>query len=366
MTKLRFGIVGAGSISKISSREILTHPDATIVAAADTSGPRLKELADALNITRTYADAAALFADRNVDAVYIAVPNVFHAPLAIAALQAGKHVLLEKPFAINLAEAEAVARAARAGNTQFMLAMNQRFGRSAQRIRSLVSAGALGEIYHVKAFWRRRAGIPRIGSWFGDKALSGGGGLLDIGVHMLDLALHTIGNFAPLTVSGAVATRFGNRGLGDGNWGSSERERANFDADDFASAFIRLQGGVTVALDAAWAGHQELGNENDVLLYGSEGGASIYGDKLFRNGAAKGEYDIVQAPRAEVPFPHANRFHHFINVVLGREASCVTLDQALAVQRILDGIYASAASGREIVIGKAGVDAVKVVHQGKT
>ena len=350
MTKLRFGIVGAGSISKISCREILSHVDATIVAAADTSAPRLQELAEACAIPRTYADAHALFADAQVDAVYIAVPNVFHAPLAMAALKAGKHVLLEKPFAINLAEAEAVAAVARSVDVHFMLAMNQRFVRSAQKIRALVAAGTLGEIYHVKAFWRRRAGIPRIGSWFGDKALSGGGGLLDIGVHMLDLALHTIDNFAPLTVSGVAATRFGNRGLGDGNWGSSERERTSFDADDFASAFIRLKGNVSLTLDATWAGHQEFASENDVLLYGSEGGASIYGDKLFRNGAARGEYDVVQSPRAAVAFPHANRFHHFVNVVLGRESSCIKLDQALAVQRILDGIYASAASGREVVL----------------
>lgn len=350
MANLRFGIVGAGSISRISCREILSHPDARIVAAADTSAPRLQELAAAFAIDRCYADAHALFADADVDAVYIAVPNVAHAALAIAALRAGKHVLLEKPFATSLAAAEGVAAVARSVDAQFMLAMNQRFGRAAQRIRALVAAGALGEIYHVKAFWRRRAGIPRIGSWFGDRSLSGGGGLLDIGVHMLDLALHTIDNFTPVTVTGVAETRFGNRGLGDGSWGSSERDRASFDADDFATAFIRLADGVSLTLDAAWAGHQESANENDVVLYGSEGGASIYGDRLFRNGAARGEYEVVQSPVAEVAYPHASRFHHFINVVLGREPSCVTLDQALAVQRILDAVYASSASGREVSV----------------
>jgi predicted dehydrogenase len=348
MATLRIGIVGAGAIARLSCREIVGHADARIVAAADPSAERLAELRDAFAIPRTYADASALFADAEVDAVYIAVPNLHHAPLATAALQAGKHVLLDKPFATSLAAAEGVAAAARASGKVFMLGMNQRFARGSQKMRQRVLAGDLGEVYHVKAFWRRRSGIPRIGSWFGNKAISGGGGLLDIGVHMLDLALHLIGNFDVRTVSGVAYTKFGNRGLGDGAWGLSERDQASFDVDDFASAFIRLSGGVSVQLDAGWAMHQEHANEQDVLLYGTEAGASVIGEKLFRNGAGRGEYEVLQSPAADVQWRHASRFHHFIDVALGREPALVTIDEALAVQRILDAIYASAASGREV------------------
>jgi predicted dehydrogenase len=349
--KLRMGIVGAGAIARLSCREIASHADAQIVAAADPSAERLAELQAEFAIPRTYADATQLFADADVDAVYIAVPNLHHAPLAQAALEAGKHTLLDKPFATSLAAAEGVAAAARASGKVFMLGMNQRFARGSQKMRQRVIAGDLGEIYHVKAFWRRRSGIPRIGSWFGNKALSGGGGLLDIGVHMLDLALHMIGNFDVRTVTGVTYTKFGNRGLGDGAWGMSERDQGVFDVDDFASAFIRLGGGVSLQLDAGWAMHQETPNDHDVLLYGTEAGASVVSERLFRPGGGRGEYEIVQSPAADVPWRHASRFHHFIDVVLGREAAAVTIEEALAVQRILDAIYASAASGREVAFG---------------
>jgi predicted dehydrogenase len=349
MPRIRFGIVGAGAISRLSCREIAQHPNATIVAAADPSGERLKTLATTFSIARTYPDAAALFADREVDAVYIAVPNVHHAPLARAALLAGKHTLLDKPFAFDLSGAQTVADAARRSDRVFMVGMNQRFDRSAQRAKQLMTAGRLGEVYHVKAFWRRREGIPRIGSWFGNKALSGGGALLDIGVHVLDLALHLCDNFAPTSVTGVAYTRFGNRGLGDGAWGASEREHQIFDVDDFATALIRLRGALTVSLDATWAAHQEQPNERDVLLYGTEGGAAVYSDRLFKTGSHSGEYVTVQNPVTEpLPYPHASRFHHFINVVLGTERSLIPLEQSLAVQRILDGIYESSRTGREV------------------
>ncbi len=349
MQRIRFGIVGAGAISRLSCREIASHPQATIVAAADTNAERLASLAATYSIERTYADAEQLFADADVDAVYIAVPNLYHAPLARAALVAGKHTLLDKPFAFDLASAETVAAAARNTDRVFMVGMNQRFDRAAQRAKHLMTEGGLGEVYHVKAFWRRREGIPRIGSWFGNKSLSGGGALLDIGVHVLDLALHLCDNFDVTSVTGVAYTRFGNRGLGDGAWGASEREHQTFDADDFATALVRLRGGLTVQLDATWAAHQERPDERDVLLYGTEGGASVYTERLFRSGAGRGEYLIVQNPvEAPLAYPHASRFHHFINVVLGTERQMIPLEQSLAVQRILDGIYESSRSGREV------------------
>lgn len=348
MSALRLGIVGAGAIARLSCREIVGHPDAQIVAAADPNLDRLDELRQAFAIPRTYTDPAALFADPAVDAVYIAVPNQLHAPLARAALAAGKHTLLDKPFALSLAEAETVVAAARASGRQFMVGMNQRFGRGAQKLRARVASGELGEVYHVKAFWRRRTGIPRIGSWFGNKSIAGGGGLLDIGVHMLDLALFLIDDFDIASVSGATYTKFGNRGLGDGAWGLSERDQSVFDVDDFATALIKLRSGATLALDAAWAMHQEQPNDHDVLLYGTNAGASTIGEKLFRYGGGRGEYEVLQSPAGDVRFPHASRFHHFIDVVLGREAPVVTIEQSLVVQRVLDAIYSSAASGREV------------------
>ena len=172
MDTIRFGLVGAGQIADISAGEINDHKQGTVVAAHDLSSDRLEELASKHNIAHSFATSEELFACEEVDAVYIAVPNKFHAPLAIQALQAGKHVILEKPFAMNLPEAEKVAAVARSSGKCFTLGMNLRFFEEVQRIRSLIEEGELGEIYHGKAYWFRRSGIPKLCTWFGNKELA--------------------------------------------------------------------------------------------------------------------------------------------------------------------------------------------------
>ena len=347
MSKLRFGIIGAGAIATATCRELAWHPDADIVAVADTNADRARAFADRYGVDTVLDAADDLLSLDVIDAVYVAVPNKLHAPFAKAALKAGKHTLLDKPFAMNVAQAERVIAAAEASGKHFMLGMNQRFTREAQSAKVLADRGTLGEIYHAKAYWRRRSGIPRIGSWFTHKAVSGGGGLLDIGVHMLDVALYVMDNFEPVAVSGATYTKFGNRGLGDGAWGQSEIEDDVFDVDDFATALIKFANGATVTLDTAWAMHQENANEMNVELYGTEAALSTYQSRLYKPG--EDGYLTVQSPATgDLPFPHMSRVHHFIDVVLERAAPVVTPNQALAVQRILDGIYQSAETGSEV------------------
>jgi predicted dehydrogenase len=259
-------------------------------------------------------------------------------------------VLLEKPFAVDLAAAQKIADTAAEADRLLMLGMNQRFERNVQRARLLASAGTFGDVYHIKAFWRRRQGIPRIGSWFTSKAAAGGGALLDIGVHVLDVALHVIDNFRAETVSAATFTRFGNRGIGEFEWGRSERSFEGFDVEDFATAMIRLEGGVALTLEAAWALHQPQRNDHDVVLFGDLAGMSVYNDEVFLNDQGSGYRIVQQAATPPLPAPHCNRAHHFVNVLLGDEQPLVRIDEALAVQRILDAIYQSAASGREVVL----------------
>jgi predicted dehydrogenase len=349
MPAVRFGLIGAGGIAEYTARDILGHPDAAIVAIADPSRARAEALAARCGAI-ALDDPAELLARAEVDAVYIAVPNRLHAPLAIAALAAGKHVLLEKPFTTSLAEAEeTVAEAERHGRL-LMLGMNQRFDPAVQRARALSADGQLGDVYHAKAWWRRRAGIPRIGSWFTNRAESGGGALLDIGVHMLDATLYALGNFRPIAVSGATFATFGDRGQGDGTWGRSERTSMLFDVEDFATALIRMEGGLVVVLDAAWAMNQPAVDDRGIELYGSEGGLSVFPNQLHRP-AADGSFVTAHGlPTGPVALPHCSRAHHFVNVLLGREESVVHVSEALAVQRILDGIYESAATGREVML----------------
>ena len=347
---VRFGIIGTGAVAGGGAADLLANPDAELAAVADPSQERATAFAARFGVATVLESAEQLLALAAVDAVYIAVPNYLHAPIATMALQAGKHVLLEKPLALSLADAQPLAAAARQSATHFMLGMNQRFTPAVQRARQLVDQGRIGRPYHCKAYWRRRAGIPGLGSWFTRKELSGGGGLLDIGVHMLDDALYELDNFKVHSVSGATYAEFGPRGLGEGGWGGSERAGTRFDVDDFATAIIKLEGGASVALDAAWAMHSERRSDMNVELYGTDGAIDTYGERLYRQ---QGDgYHIIEHPDVgELTYPHASRFHHFVNVILGREEPCVTLEQALAVQQVLDAIYASAASGREVIIG---------------
>lgn len=344
---LRFGVIGAGQISHASCDEINAHADAAVVAATDPNAERLKALTDKFRIAKSHSSNEALIDDPELDAIYIAVPNRFHAPLAIRALEAGKHVLLDKPFAMNSEEARAVAAAAAKSGKVFTLGMNQRFRSDSQKLRSLVENGALGDVYYAKAYWFRRSGIPKLGTWFGNKALAGGGALLDIGVHLLDLALYLLDDFRPVAVSGQTYGKFGHRGLGEGGWGFSERNTGVFDVDDAAVALIKLASGASVSLEVTWAIHQRDGQRMNVELFGSDAGAGCYPLELYRR-SAEGEYHVITDVAASQRHPHNKRFFNFINAVLDREPLLVTIEQALAVQRILDAIYESSASGREV------------------
>lgn len=349
-TTLAMGFIGAGAISHYSAEAVRRHPRARVVAAQDTHPGRLKELLEAQGIARGYSSAEELLADPEVDAVYIAVPNKFHVPLTLAALAAGKHVLLEKPFAMNLEEARAAAAAAERAGRVLTLGMNQRFGERPQQFRVLAGEGTFGEIYHAKACWFRRAGIPKLGTWFGDRALAGGGCLYDIGVHLLDLCLYVIGNFEPVSVFGTTYTKFGHRGLGEGTWGRSDRAaQAKFDVEDFASGLIRFANGATVALDVAWACHQAEGNRMEVEIYGTEAGGAVFAGRLFRR-LEDGAHVAYEAPGRPLLYPHQDRFHNFINHLLDGEPLCVSLREALVVQSILDALAESSATGRSVAL----------------
>jgi predicted dehydrogenase len=350
--ELRFGVLGAGQISRAACQEINRHPHARVTAASDPNPERLAELAASLGGLRTFSDNEALLSDPELDAVFIATPNAFHAPLALRALQAGKHVLVEKPFATNALEAAVVVEQAKQAGKLLSVGMNQRFRAESQRVRALVETGKLGHVYHAKAFWFRRAGIPKLGTWFSKKSLAGGGALYDIGVHLLDLALFVMGRFDPVTVSGQTYSTFGPRGIGEGSWGLSERSHNDFDVDDAATALLRFRDGATLTLDVSWAIHQKEPDRMNVVVHGSEAGAGCYPGEVYRFGSEKGAYDASTLADTPLAYPHGNRFHNFIGAVQGSEALCVSPEQALSVQRILDAIYESSRLGREVMLSQ--------------
>jgi predicted dehydrogenase len=347
---LKFGIVGAGMISQGGFDGIKASGAAEVVALADPHAGRAQELARKNDVRSVYAEAADIFRDKSIDAVYIATPTAYHAPYAIAALQAGKHVLLEKPFAFTYADARKVVDAAAAARKIFMLGMNFRFEQGSQQVRGLSQRGYFGEIHRMRAFWRRRSGAPRLGTWFGSKKLAGGGCFMDLGVHMIDLALWTSGNYEPVSVSAAVYTKFGNRGLGQGTWGSSTPEDIPFDVEDSACAFIRMKNGASLQVEISWAAHQKEDDVHGVELFGTEAGARLIPVEIYRTDRDLSAHVDVSRLGSAVAYPHCSRFVNFVRSLQGTEEPCVTGAQALTVQKIIDAAYQSAASGREVLL----------------
>lgn len=346
MKRLRLAVIGAGAIGHNHMQGICSSPRAQLVALAETNPARRSEAADKFDVPVTYNDFRQLLRRTDVDAVSIALPNYLHAPVAMAALKAGKHVHLDKPFAIHARQATALVAAAKKYRRVLMVGQNQRFSRDAQSLKHYVEQGALGDVYHARAWWLRRSGIPRIGSWFTQKRFAGGGVLLDIGVHMLDLTLHLLDNFQPASVTGMVHAKFGPRGLGSGGWGKSEIDKkAVFDVDDFAVAMIRLKNGQSVLLEVTWASHVAEPSHG-VQLFGSDGGGSLYPARVYRRDPKTG-YQIVMPEIKKLKYPE-ERLHHFVDCVLAGRKPMVALEQSLAVQKILDAIYKSAATGREV------------------
>ncbi len=230
-----------------------------------------------------------------------------------------------------------------------MVGQNQRFISEVQTVKQLIAKGVPGDVYHAKTAWCRRAGIPRIGSWFTQKQFAGGGGTYDIGVHALDRCLYLMGEFDAAAVSGQTYAKFGPRSRGSGTWGKSEIDpKSKFDVDDLSVALIKLKSDRTVLLEISWAAHQAEGDNNGTQLFGTEAGLKSPPPlQLFRNGANGYSTELVD----HLPnFVDGNRMKHFIDVLLGKAQPHVKPAESLAIQKILDAIYLSAKTGKEIRI----------------
>ena len=345
--KLRCAVIGTGGIGLDHLISLTTCPRATTVAIAESNPQRGKEASERFRIPRHYLDYRELLEQPDIDAVVISVPNHLHAAIAIDALRSRKHVLLEKPMATNARDAARILAAANKTKRTLMVAQKFRFDRSTQTAKLVIQRGDLGEVYHARCFWLRRSGIPRIGSWFTQKQLAGGGCTVDLGVHMLDLCLHLLGDFEVHSVLGQTYARFGPRGLGEYNWGKSEVDpKKPFDVEDSSVALLRLSRGRTILLETSWAGHfNQDGREKGIDLVGTQAGLSLYPACLLRPGA--NGYEQVFLDQLKVPYPE-DCVHHFVGCVLDNRRPLVAGEESLAVQRILDAIYSSAASGKEV------------------
>jgi predicted dehydrogenase len=347
-THFKVAVIGAGAIGQDHVGSFKLHPAAQVVAVADVSAERARETAERFQVPDVYTDYRQMLARTDIDVVSIGVPNYLHATVALDALRAGKHVMLDKPMATNAKDGAKLEAEARKRGLLFMVGQNFRFNADTQTAKQVVDSGELGEVYHGKTSWSRRAGIPRIGSWFTQKRYAGGGCTYDIGVHALDRCLYLMGEFDAAAVSGQTFAKFGPRGLGNGGWGKSELDpNATFDVDDLSIALIKLKSGRTVLLETSWAAHGPLVDVNATQLFGTEAGLILPPVQIFKQ-TKQGYAAQVVDP---LPTPvDTNRMVHFIDCLLGKATPYIKTSESVAVQKILDAIYQSAATGREIRI----------------
>jgi predicted dehydrogenase len=345
--KLRCAVLGAGAIGLDHLHSLSAFPRAAAVAIAETNPRRSREACDRFKIPRSYSDYHELLDQPDIDAVTIALPNHLHAEAALAALKARKHVLLEKPMTTRAQDAAKLVETARRMRCTLMVAQNFRFNRHTQAARQFIDRGDLGEVYHARAFWLRRSGIPRIGSWFTQRKLAGGGCLADIGVHVLDAALHLMKEFDVVSVSAHAHAKFGPRGEGEFNWGRSEIDpKRPFDVEDFGLALLRLKSGRTLSLEAAWAAFvPEENRECGLDLLGTQAGLSLFPARLYRN--TPDGYQTTHLTHLK-PLVSEDRVQHFVACVLDGKKPLVAPEESLKVQQILDAIYASVATRKEV------------------
>jgi predicted dehydrogenase len=348
---LRAGVIGCG-VGRSHIRGYVAANQVEVVALAGLDEARCQAASQEYNIPHVYRDYQDLLARDDLDMVSIAVPNYLHREVTLAALECGLHVCVEKPLAHTVEDAAAIAAAADTSNKQVMVMFNWRFRSDAQALRRYVDTGALGRVYYAKAGWVRRSGIPGIGAWFTQKSLSGGGPLIDLGVHMLDLSLWLLGYPQAVAVTGATYAEFGPRGRG--GWsGRFEVGAGGYEVEDLATAFIRLANGTTLLLEASWASHSHFKDDFYVHLFGADGGAEMNVREYTEVDTLTFYHEVAGVPAETRPVVTAGHAHslgirEFVEAIREGRPNHSPADQGLQLMRIIDGIYRSAASSAEV------------------
>lgn len=361
---LRAGVVGLGWAGRQHMNGYHRAEGVDLVGLAGMEAEPLQRLGEEYGVEHRYADWADLIKDAELDVVSVCTPPSLHAPIAIGALESGVNVLSEKPMALDAASARQMVDVAKANNKILEVSFNHRRKAEVTATKELIDKGLLGDIYYAKAGWMRYHGIPGgVGNWFSRKATSGGGPLMDIGVHMLDMALHLMGEPAVQTVSASTYAAYGPRGRGRGNYGAGQPgsdDPVPFEVEDLATAFVRMDNRSTLLLESSWA--QGVGHDDMyVTLYGTEGGAELTWNPPGPQLRAWTQIDGVDAdlkPALGLNGGHAEAVADFVAAVRAGDVAGHQGDEALTRALIVDATYQSAAESTEIRLHPAPPDAL--------
>lgn len=337
MDKVRIGVLGTGVIVRdYHMLALQEHPRAEVVAAGNLHPESLERLARDFEIPRTYTDFEVMAQDPEIDAVVIGLPNYLHAPVTIQMLEAGKHVLCEKPMAMTIAEAERMVEASQRTGCKLMIAHMWRFDHEILWLRDVVASGRLGNVFKVKshAIWLYEGPPP--GCWFVTPEFAGGGALADMGIHSIDTLHFVLGGPKPVKVFANAGTHFQDIGL-----------------DDTATVLIEYEGGIVGLVEAGWYHLYADGLEGYTQVYGTKGYARALPSELHTH--VEGVWSVTKPEmparreQCDMPMYHA-QMEHFLECIQADKEPSPGGKEALWTMRVLEAAYRSAASGEAVAI----------------
>ncbi len=352
MNKLKIGIIGTGSISETHIAAYLKNENVELYAFCDLNEKRLSYMAEKYNIQRTYTDMNEMLKLKEIDAVSVCTWNSAHAACTIAALNAGKHVLCEKPMSVSEEDAKAMKEAADRNNKLLMIGFVRRYGNDCKILREFIDTDDLGEIYYAKATYLRRKGNP--GGWFGDKSRSGGGPLIDLGVHVIDLVRYLLGNPKPISVYGATFHKLADRKNIKGKKfyrSASASDHDICDVEDLATAMIRFDNGALLSIEASFSLNIK-NDEGKIELFGTKGGAKLNPELEIYSELHDYMSNITLDAETALSFDglFENEINHFVSCVTEGAACISPAEDGIDIMRILDAIYESASTGHEVIL----------------
>ncbi|NLX03777.1 MAG: Gfo/Idh/MocA family oxidoreductase [Phycisphaerae bacterium] len=350
--KLKLGVIGIGTIGNVhlNAYQAGAADRAEVTALCDIVPERMDSVGDRLGVKDRFTDYRDLL-KADVDAVLVCTWNNLHREMATGALKAGKHVFLEKPMALNAREAQQIVDAADKSGKVLQIGMVYRQAAEAQLVRQYVRDGVLGQVYHMRVTLLRRRGIPGMGGWFTTKSRSGGGPLIDIGVHYFDISMFMSELWKPTSVSAMTYAKFGcdmkNYNY-VGMWAGPPDYKGTFDVEDFATGFVRYGDQASMEFNISWAANTDEGNSIEIL--GDKGGARLFDGKPLRLYTEFNRNIADIAPQTKDDDRFQLQARSFVAACRGETPPAATGREGLTVMKLIDAVYASGQKGKEVAI----------------